>query len=106
MGTVTQLRVPSPADAPSMTAVELIEHIRAEGGRVLRMRQPPSTFALTANPDLAQWLVDRGATAWTARGLKSNGSYLRARGGIEEWDLWLHPIPVLGEQTVWEVAAR
>lgn len=106
MGTVTAIRIPSPADVPTMTAAELVERIRAEGGRVLRMRQPPSVFVLTGDEKLADWLYEHGATAWTTRGLGTNGSYSRARGGTREWDLWIHPVPVLGDQSIWEVAAR
>jgi hypothetical protein len=106
MGTVTQLKVPSPADAPTMTAAELVERIAERGGRVLRMKQPPSVFCLTDDPELADWLFARGATTFTARGLKNNGSYKRARDGKDEWDVWIHPIPVLGEETAWEVAGH
>ena len=105
MAALTLVKVPSPADIPTMTAAELVERIRSEGGRVLRMKQPPSTFCLTTNGELADWLFGRGGTTFTARGIKTNGSYRRAEG-LDEWDIWIHPIPVLGEQTIWEVAAR
>ena len=101
-----RIRVPSPADVPTMTARELLERIRAQGGRVLRMKIPPATFCLTTNPELATWLFDRGATCFTARGLKLDGSYLRDRvTGLREWDQWIHPIPLLGDETAWEAAA-
>jgi hypothetical protein len=102
----TLARIPSPADAPTMTAAELIERITADGGRVLRMKTPPSVFVLTNSAELAHWLFDRGATTFTARGLTLDGSYKRAKGGTDEWDVWIHPIPVLGEATLWEAAAR
>jgi hypothetical protein len=105
MGTVTPIRrVPSPADAPTMTAAELVERITEQGGRVLRMKQPPSVFVLTDSEQLAAWLFDRGGTTFTARGLKLDGSYKRARDGGDEWDIWIHPIPVLGDKTAWEIA--
>jgi len=88
-----------------MTAAELVERIRSQDGRVLRMKVPPATFCLTTNAALAAWLFDRGATCFSARGLKLDGSYRRAEG-IREFDVWIHPIQVLGEQTVWEVAGR
>lgn len=100
------VRVPSPADAPTMTAPELLDRIEHDGGRVLRMKQPPSVFVLTNSGDLADWLIARGATLYTVRGLTQNGSYLRARDGKQEWDLWIHPVPLLGEQTAWEAAAK
>lgn len=106
MRAVAVTKIPSPADAPTLTARELIERIRAEGGRVLRMKQEPSVFVLTGNAKLAEWLYERGGTSWTTRGANVNGSYLRAREGIEEWDTWIHTIPVLGEETIWGAAGR
>ena len=97
-------KIPSPADAPTMTAAELVERIRAEGGRVLRMRVAPGVFVLTDNEQLARWLHARGGTTFSNR-TQMNGSYKRARDGKDEWDVWIHSIPVLGEQTAWEVAA-
>lgn len=82
-----------------MTAAELISKIENAGGRVLRMKAPPNVFVLTDNFKLAQRLVDRGAS-------QHHGNYKRARDGRDEWDLWIHPIPVLGEETVWEVAGK
>src|SRR5262245_35697636 len=95
--------VPSPADVPTMTAVELVEKIRAEDGRVLRMKVAPSVFVLTSNPELAAWLAKKGAK--TAHHCPQNG-YPRARDGKREWDLWITGFPVLGEQTIWDAAAK
>lgn len=99
MGTVAKLfKIPSPADVPTMTARELVGRIEDQGGRVLRMKVPPSVFVLTDSEALAAWLADRSATSFR--------SYNRSRGGTHEYDVWIHPIPVLGDETVWEVAAR
>lgn len=103
---VAPLKIPSPADAPTMTAAELVEHIETEGGRVLRMKQPPSVFVLTDSADLAAWLFKRGGTTFSARGLTLDGSYKRARDGKDEWDIWIHPIAVIGDETAWDVAGR
>ena len=106
MAVLSKLRaVPSPADVPTHTARELVAEIRSRGGRVLRMKQPPSTFVLTNDPELAEWLERKGATHHVARGL-NNGGYKRCAGGLDEWDLWIHSIPLVGEETVWETASR
>lgn len=103
---MSALRVPSPADVPTMNARELIARIQGEGGRVLRMKQSPSVFVLTDNEQLVDWLFDRGASTFRNRDAKQDGSYKRASGGTDEWDVWIHPIPVLGDESLWEAAAR
>jgi hypothetical protein len=105
-GLMSALRVPSPADVPTMNARELIARIQGEGGRVLRMKQSPSVFVLTDNEQLVDWLFDRGATTFRDRNVRQDGSYKRASGGSDEWDVWIHPIPVLGDESIWEAAAR
>jgi hypothetical protein len=83
-----------------VTAEDLVRRVRANGGRVYRMIDPPKVFVLTNDEKLALGLEKIGA--------KGLGEYMRARathGGIKEWDLWLNMIPVSGEQTVWEAAA-
>lgn len=84
-----------------MNARELIEQIRKRGGRVLRMKEPPSVFVLTDSEPLVDWLFGRGATP-----VVTAEPYKRARGGSVEWDVWIHPVPVLGDETLWEASAR
>jgi muconolactone delta-isomerase len=103
-------RVPSPADEPELTARQLLRRIRRKGGRVYRMREY-GVFVLTDSPDLASWLMKLGARAYSPQNATPMpnvplGSYRRAPGGKIEWDLYIHAIPVAGEQTVWEAAGE
>jgi len=88
--------IPSPADAPTMSAQELIDHIRSHGGRVIRWRLPPYVIALTHDPELVGWLVERKGRPFSpvGMGIAHDGSYLRARGGKKEWDIVISAIPV------------
>ena len=89
--------------ALELSAVELIEKIRESGGRVYRMREEPFVFVLTGNRKLAMRLLDLGGKVWTHMAHAEEG-YLRARPDVREWDIYIHQIPVTGEQTMWEAA--
>ena len=103
--------VPSPADAPQFYADELVKEIRRRGGRVLRMRTA-GVFTLTNDREVASWLLALGASPyrppWAEQAFEDGpmGAYKRAHDGPLEWDLWIHIIPVLGEETIWEAAGR
>lgn len=87
-----------------MTAEKLIERIKARGGRVFTL---PSrmVFCLTTDPVLRDGLAELGARYHSSSaGDGGPGGYPQARGGPLEWDLWIHTIPVEGEQTVYEAA--
>src|SRR5262245_22329392 len=95
-------RVPSPADAPSMTARPLLARIRRGGGRVFRMRMH-SVFVLTTDEQLALWLISLGGKRYTPVNADPStpaGSYKRAADGRLEWDIYIHTIKVLGEKTI------
>jgi len=103
--------VPSPADTPTFTADELLQELRLRGARVYRMREV-LVFALTNDAKLAEWLEALGGRPYLPRHAERlfmdlpPGAYRRARGGSAEWDIWIHTIPVRGEETVWEAAGR
>jgi len=104
-------RIPSPADAPSMTAKTLLRRIRREGGRIYRMREN-HVFVLTDSSELAQWLLSLGAITYLPRGAEISlqvsplGAFRMAKDSRPQWDIYVHPIPVLGETTVWEAAGE
>lgn len=98
--------VPSPADAPTMTAEQLLRRVRLRGGRIFRMAEF-SVFVLTTDKELALWLLKLGGKRYTPAGADPStpdGSYRLSAEGRLEWDVYVHAIPVLGEQTVWEAA--
>lgn len=104
--------VPSPADTPAFTAEEFLQELRVRGARVYRMRERPMVFALTNDPKLAEWLNALGARPYLPRNAErvfANmplGAYERTRGGSAEWDLWIHTIPVRGDEPIWDAAGR
>lgn len=101
-------KVPSPADVPTLTARQLLARIRKAGGRVHRMRSY-GVFVLTSDEQLAKWLVGLGGKRYTplnADPTTPAGSYKRAADGRLEWDVYIHMIPVVGETTIWEAAAK
>jgi len=93
-----------------LTADELIAKIRERGGRVYRKQEPPAVFVLTTDSNLVRKLRSLDGSAPVLRGTKPpeiympDRSYLRTRGGVREWDVHIHGIPVLGEKTIWEAA--
>lgn len=87
----------APFPGAPLTAEELVRRIRLKGGRPLRAAAPPSVFVLTTDERLAGWLLDKGA--------REHAHYSRCRGGPTEWDIWIQPIPIRGEQTLWEVCS-
>lgn len=106
------MAVPSPADAPTMSAAELIAHIREEGGRVFRFCAPSTrVFALTTDRELSQWLVKRGGKPFVpvGMGVDVDGGYMRAAGGKREWDIAIQTMPVTDVvevgHPVWSAAA-
>jgi hypothetical protein len=104
-------RVPSPADAPSVSARSLLQKIMDDGGRIYRMREL-LVFVLTDKPDLATWLLSLGAKSYVPRGSQQMlqvaplGSFRMARGGKPTWDLYIHTIPVTGDESIWHAAAH
>jgi hypothetical protein len=108
--TTTVSAVPSPVDNPEFTASEFLDQVRERDGRVFRM-QVHAVFCLTQNPETAQWLLDLGGSHYKPVGAIPGyagplGGYLRAKGGMPEWDIWIHIIPVAGEESIWEAAGR
>jgi hypothetical protein len=100
--------IPSPAGAPTMTARQLLNRIRRMGGRIYRM-QLVAVFVLTTDEELAVWLIKLGGKRYvpsSADPTTPAGAYRRAEGGALEWDVYIHTIPVLGETTIHEAAAR
>jgi hypothetical protein len=104
---------PSPSELPhepEFTAAGLVAEIRARSGRVMRFREV-CVICLTTNPDTATWLRDLGGKSFVPVGLERSmrgphGGYLRdTKTGLTEWDIYIHAIPVKGEQTIWEAAA-
>jgi len=107
---VAEQQVPAPPDIPRYSARQLLRAIKRQGGRVYRMRST-CVFVLTDNPELAQKLVTLGARSYMPRGAKPEwgsplGSFTRAPGAKPEWDLYIHTIPVRGEESMWEAAGR
>jgi hypothetical protein len=88
------VHIPSPADA-KWTAEEFLTEVRRRGGRIYRMPHL-RVFAL-ADGSLAAWLIEQGAGEF--------GSYERARG-VREHDIYLHRVPVSGEESIHQAAAR
>ena len=104
------------------TASQLLAHVHLRRGRTYRFLDPPKVICLTDDEDLAVWLGERGASAHVSRmtkhsyetGLPEGPTSLRQWGGYRrahdstklEWDFNIHTIPVSGEQTIWEAAAR
>lgn len=100
--------VPSPA-VKRFTADALLAEIRARGGRVYLTRTWPSpsddappVFCLTDDPELARWLRLHGAAA--AQHASDDGAYRRA-GDKQEYDLYVHSIPLEGDKTLAELLA-
>jgi hypothetical protein len=105
---VTEEHVPSPADAPEFTAEELLAHIAGRGGRIFRMAEI-LVFCLTQDEQLAFWLLKKGGKSFlppalVPADLGPRRAYKRTSAGPWEWDIYIHTIPVRGEQTIWEAA--
>ena len=107
----TPQKVPSPADTPSMTARTLISRVLREGGHVYWM-QELCVFVVTEDPELASWLLRLGGMPYLPSGAarisetQPRGAFRNAKDGPPKWDIYIHTIPVKGEQTVWEAADR
>lgn len=102
------MTIPSPADAPTMTARQLLARVRKGGGRVYRMKMV-GVFCLTDREDLALWLIKLGGKRYCPQNSDPStpaGAYRRAPGGKIEWDIYIHTIPVLGEKSIWEAASK
>ena len=102
-------QVPAPADVPQYTARQLLRAIKRQGGNVYRMYDV-CVFVLTDDPELAKKLLKLGARTYLPRGAKPEwdaplGSYKRSPMAKPEWDLYIHTIPVRGEETIWQAAA-
>lgn len=100
--------VPSPADAALPTAAEFLDRIKAMDGKVFRMREH-HVFVITQNPELAEWLLGLKGLPYRPVGAKPSwdfplGAYRRSREGPPEWDIYVHMLPVSGEETIWEAA--
>ena len=92
------------------TASELVLETQRRGARVFRMREV-CVFAITNDPATAEWLLKQGALPFKPFGTSSTweyplGAYKRARDEGPEWDLYIHIIPVAGDESVWEAAGR
>lgn len=98
-------------EQPLLSAARFLREVHRQGGRVYRMPEI-YVFCITSNPDLAAWLIKLGATPYQPRGTVRSihmlplGAYERARGGTVEWDLYIHDLPVSGEETIHEAAGR
>jgi len=92
------------------TAAQLVKAIRADGGRVYRMREPGRVFVLTEEPRLAAKLLRLGGQSFVPVGMPDGvmddmGGYLPARDAERrQYDIWIQAIPVEGEQSIWEAA--
>lgn len=103
-------KVPSPADQPIVSARQLLARIRKEGGHVYRMREH-AVFVITHNAELAQWLFSLGGSPYLPRNMTPThelpqGAYRDSKDGKPKWDIYIHAIPLRGEQTVWEKAGE
>lgn len=103
--------IPSPDDGPRYTAQELLDYIIEQGGRVHRMPRAPMVFVLTQNPDLARFLMALKGIVYKPPFAMPDisyplGAYKRHREGQPEWDIYVHTIPVKGEETLWELAGQ
>jgi hypothetical protein len=100
--------VTTQAPPPQFTARQLLGKIRRAGGRIYRMPEFV-VFVLTDREELAQWLLDMGGRGYSpphdVRGrIGMAGEYERVPGGVREWDILIHTIPVRGLQTIHEAA--
>src|SRR5262249_59352210 len=89
------------------TAAQLIKAIRDDGGRVYRTTVPGNVFVLTGDVKLAARLQGLGGRPFNPPGYVPDdemGGYYRARGGSVEYDIGITPIPVEGDETIWEAA--
>lgn len=96
------------ADTPQFTARQLVQRIRQQGGRLYRMPEI-CVFCLTTNRELANWLIEIGGKPFLPAGFTPAmgfGGYKRARGGVTEWDIYIHTIPVRGERTIYEMSEK
>ena len=96
------------SSVPPLTAAELLTEIRAQGGRVYRMREQ-KVFCLTDSRELVDWLLERGGYAHTPVSADKRlkllpGAYQRARDGKIEHDIWIHEIPT-SDHSLWQELA-
>jgi|SRR5215471_14928779 len=98
------MSAPEPTAPPEYTARGLLREIQRRDGRVYRLPLN-SVFVLTSDAEVAEWLKGLGARSFTPAGadVGVDGGYWRAPG-VREWDLYIHTIPVRGEQTIHEAA--
>jgi hypothetical protein len=105
---VQEHKVPSPAN-PRYTARSLVTQIRQRGGHIYRMREW-GVFVITDDPELAGWMLGLGGTPFLPRGMQRDplhpGAFRDSPKGKLKWDIYIHHIPVRGEQTVWEAAYK
>jgi hypothetical protein len=93
-----------------MSARTLLRQIKRRGGRIYRMRQT-LVFVLTNDGDLVTWLLSLGGNTYVPRGSEQTlmaaplGAFRMAKGGDPTWDIYVHTIPTLGDESVWEAAA-
>lgn len=94
-----------------MTAEDLILELRNRDGRVYRFVEV-AVICLTKNPKTAAWLHKLGGRPFVPKYAERSlegmplGAYRRAKGGVIEWDFYIHLIPVVGDETIWEAAGR
>src|SRR5262245_6725276 len=100
--------VPAPVPPP-LNALDIPYVISHRYGRIIRFRERLVTV-LTNDPECAHWLIKQGGATFLPRHLEPGqtgpfGSYRRSPGGPLEWDIYIHHIPVDGEETIWAAAA-
>lgn len=93
-----------------MTARGLLARIEQKGGHILRFRELCVTV-ITANEELAQWLLDIGGVPFLPQNMTPTddavrGAFRDAPGGRPKWDIYIHLIPVKGTESVWQAAKR
>ena len=100
--------VPSPADAPILSARELLQAAQRRGGRIFRMREH-HVICITRNQETASWLESLGGLPYRPFGIAASaefGGYRRAKDGPVEWDIYIQMIPVAGDETIWQAAGE
>lgn len=86
------------AEEPAYTATEILEKLAQSGAKIHRGRELV-VFCMTKERHVLRWLLVLGAKFHAGQ-----RGYKRSQEGPVEWDLYLHVIPVKGEESWWEAA--